>query len=473
MGIERFNKFIEQFEGVYRSHYDHIIIDGDNLLWITIQSTLSKLRKNYGCQWTNGIKIQILTQINEIITETVDAILVRIHYYSYKYKCEKISIVFDPDNSPDYVIDVNKIDNNFKDLFKNDINDEGRLIYKLKSEEQTRRKVMNSYSDDKSLNDIDNCSTIVSKEYVKNIYKQCTFFISNIKLLFHPILFSLILKSVDNKRLTFVFSKDEADLVIKNYVHDMMNTKSDDELFLVISTDTDYYVLFGDTPNVDVTAFYKMNNGTITSSLVYNPYTIFKTFFKEYYDYEYIIRLAPLFGNDYTTHGSNKDRILTADRTDNVLSIFNMDGEFDSLAYAHRTSKIKKFYDKVHDHCPVERPFKITTFDNLILRYDKEYFTRYYLSTMIYSNWKAYGRYNVYNKSIDEIEFDIEKSLIQLFNKVYDELGSKLVMNLNTNIRETINDDMIHEFDTVEDMLLILYDMMFKYMDDENIFLDS
>ena len=72
MGIEKFNKFIESYEGVYRTKYDYIIIDGDNLLWIVIQGTLSKFRKNYKSVWDNGINIELLHQINSIVNESVN-----------------------------------------------------------------------------------------------------------------------------------------------------------------------------------------------------------------------------------------------------------------------------------------------------------------------------------------------------------------------------------------------------------------
>ena len=466
MGIEKFNKFIESYEGVYRTKYDYIIIDGDNLLWIVIQGTLSKFRKNYKSVWDNGINIELLHQINSIVNESVNSIMIRVNQYAMKYKCDKIVIVFDPDNTPDYQINVDKIDSEFISIFQQDIKN-GKLIYNLKSEEQTRRINSKLYSDDKYLKDIDN-STIVSKEYVKNIYKQCTFFINNVRLLFHPILF----KFIQRTNHTFVFSKDEADLVIKNYIY---NVNESDKHFLVISTDTDYYILFGDTPNVDVTAFYKMNHGEISDSLIYNPYNIFKTFFDKYYNFEYVIRLAPLFGNDYTTtkaKGSSyfKNRILTTDKPNEILSLFNIDNTFNNLSSSHRASKIRKFYECVKDIFSGESPISIKALDNLIMRYDKEYFNKYYLSTTIYSNWREYGHYNIAHETAHDIEMKLDEAFGVLFERIYEEFDGHLIMNINVNIHERIDDESLQEFECSEEMYLKMIEN--EYDSDEDVFLN-
>ena len=188
-----------------------------------------------------------------------------------------------------------------------------------------------------------------------------------------------------------------------------------------------------------------------------------------------MIRLAPLFGNDYTTtktKGSSyfKNRILTTDKPNEILSLFNIDSTFNNLSSSHRASKIRKFYECVKDIFNGESPISIKTLDNLIMRYDKEYFNKYYLSTTIYSNWREYGHYNIAHETAHDIEMKLDEAFGVLFERIYEEFDGHLIMNINVNVHERIDDESLQEFECGEEMYLKMIEN--EYDGDEDVFLN-
>ena len=203
----------------------------------------------------------------------------------------------------------------------------------------------------------------------------------------------IILKSIDMKfhkdGIKIVDAIDEADLVIKN----IANEFDEDVSILILSTDTDYNILFSDMPNVDVASLMNINT-------IYNPHNCWKQILGDAFSYDAVIRFAPLLGNDYTV----KECIVSAKNYEDVISLLNANGKFNTLKRYSR----KKIYKLVQNVKTPEGPTDLEYLDDIIYNWNSDYFKRYYVSNIIYSNWMLYNKYNsIPKKSHKDIVFSI------------------------------------------------------------------
>jgi hypothetical protein len=209
---------------------------------------------------------------------------------------------------------------------------------------------------------------------------------------------------------------DEADLVIKNLAIEEINEEkisdekineekiseekiSDEKIneekiseeisvnsghdVIILSKDTDYYILFADSPSVYICAF---------NDDIYNPYYIWKNFLDTAYSYDMIVRIAPLCGNDY----SGDSLILLNTSYKLIPCLCNVNNSFPRVK-SERRKKVNRIFESM----PVEND-KLTSveqIDDAVFNYDKNYFKLYFGSVIIYTNYQHFGRYSVVNRS--------------------------------------------------------------------------
>jgi hypothetical protein len=185
--------------------------------------------------------------------------------------------------------------------------------------------------------------------------------------------------------------------------------------------DTDYYVLFADLPNVDVS--------DIRGGKIYNPNKCWKNLIPAYiytkypayecgpeYEplidvtdrqlYNIVVRLSPLLGNDYTTHSP----IIAAKNFQDYITLLSED-------VTKLRSNNRKTIGKVLNASATgfKRKGKITSLDeidDLIHRYNPGYFKSYLLSTIVYLNWHQYGHYQIPNVFTEDRESELTYELM-------------------------------------------------------------
>ena len=396
MGVKDFNKLIEIY-GISQvvKHFDTIVIDASNLFHTYLSATYSAMKKEYGTYENGGVKLDLMTQCIHVISHTFYTVKSYINALMNSYKPSNIYLVMDPIKTPDYTIDTGKDGISFEYLKilypKIEFNEGSRhLIHvNMKEQEQKRRK-----GNDKIQNELDKLNKIEEvDEAIKNNeeLKKCLEEITKESMLLgsqHKIiilsesLIPLLIKEFkDKNEFHIVRSKGEADLFIKNLVYIMPHTST-----LVLSRDTDYYFLLSDFEWCYCTDIKR-------GCPIYNPSSIWKNILDDDFSYETVIRLSPIFGNDYTTHKT----IISAQKNDDVIKFLNLDGHFKSLKSRKSNTIIRKLYDIAQDNEMLD-DIEETKIDNYFLDeimkiYNIDFFKLYYKSVLIYSQWEFYSDY--------------------------------------------------------------------------------
>lgn len=418
MGVKDLNIILNNCvqESIHK-HHNVVIIDGSNLIFQTLTSQLGKMKKNNIIikQW-GSFDLPLLSQIVFIIQNTINDISNLINKH-LENGVEKIFIVMDPGKTPCYKINTKMSYNHkYEHLITNDDSlSKGETIeVNIKVAEQEARRKRNSKADSiqkeinyiRQLKDSQNL-TDEEIEILIKIFKQSFYLNNNTELLR---LSWIVLKNIDltfrNRGIKIVDAIDEADLVIKN----IANEFNEETNILVLSMDTDYNILFADMPNVDVASLMR-------SDVIHNPNKCWKQILGKAFSYETVIRLSPILGNDYTV----REPIISAKNYEDLLSLLNVNGKFNSLKQSTR----KKIYKVVDGIKPPDGIIDLEYLDEIIYEWNEEYFKKYYLSNIIYGNWMVYNRYNILEQqdevSIEsEINLSLRKILVALEEK-YDE----------------------------------------------------
>jgi hypothetical protein len=210
----------------------------------------------------------------------------------------------------------------------------------------------------------------------------------------------------------FIQSIDEADLVIKNIGENETNKGND---VLVSSADTDYFVLFANNEKVWVTLNYP-------NSPIYHPVTQWiynltdhknnETLVNKNKIYDYVIRFAALFGNDYhiSTIISAKDPTYTiCNRIIAPMAMNDVYGEVNKLRniYKFYTSGMELYKKCIEPISPDELDIIVQDF---ILKNDKYDFRKYLMSIVIYKNWNRFNKYDTVQPNMNTK--DIEKMVL-------------------------------------------------------------
>lgn len=539
MGVNDLNTIIKKSTKETPRRYKRVIIDGSNLVFWKLESSVSQLKKRYPVNEWSSIDKDLLYQTKFIINNTVTEMQRFIKQCELKYSPNEIFIVMDPRKTPCYNVNPNmQFENNDiksspfvtaifnPDEIENDIT----VAFNIKEEEQIKRK-QQADKEKQIAKELERIQKLdVDEAYIdaiSQIYRQSYYYCDVRKVLkLFTIVLLLFEREINGRKIYIIDSIDEADLVIKNIaknnipdnvvvndvfisdsdklvnINDLNNKPVDKEILvneqvnnesfavkqsqliditeqndsdvvsdcfnsdnvidesiineqpmsinipkyknvtdysLIISADTDYYILLSDTPNVHCRS--------MLDDSIYSPMKIWKSFLGECYSYDHVIRIAALFGNDYTTH----DKICSAKtNADDIKCLFNIDKrhKFNSLANTQRKTISKvvvRFVETFRKEFNTNEPLPLSFIDTIIHEWDITYFRKYLLSTIIYKNWNEYNRCSV--RVTKNIDFSIDRSLNHIVRNIHKDFNAIYVcddINLMfqdwDQFTETVND---------------------------------
>ena len=443
MGITDLNT-IMKIKGmeVKKDHFDNIIFDGSFILINTLSSVYKKLKDENKLNMTkwDTINQNLLYQMKYIIENCVNQIVKTINEFDKRYKPETIYFVVDPKNKIDYTINESLyIPNEFKEYLLNELKND-KDLEKLKLQEQESRKQRASKISDilkkcEEIEDID----------LKNIYRQSNHFneMASLTHLIRIINKYLVIKW-RNSNVKFIQSIDEADLVIKNIGEELTNKNKD---VLVISADTDYFVLFSANERIWVSlnhAYAPIFHPTTQWLHALTESKSKDILIEKENIYDYAIRFAALFGNDYhrTVIISAKD--ITNTICNRIISPSLMNSEHGE---PHHNSNIYKLYSKEkalyekysEPVLPEELDVIIKDFMSKNEKYD---FRKYLLSMVVYKNWNRFNRYEE-----KEVDFDIESMEKSVLSDILFIQTPNITIKLDNNTEIKNNDKVIENED--------------------------
>ena len=141
------------------------------------------------------------------------------------------------------------------------------------------------------------------------------------------------------------------------------------------------------------------------------------------FSYDVVIRFAPLLGNDYTV----KENIVSAKNYEDVISLLNVNGKFNTLKRYSR----KKIYKLVQNVKAPEGPTDLEYLDDIIYSWNSDYFKKYYISNIIYSNWTLYNKYNILEQQDEQaINDEIYVSLRKILTFCNEDYGEDETIEL-------------------------------------------
>lgn len=448
MGVTKLNTLIVRNSVEDNKEYQTVIIDGSNLLFQTLTSQLSQWKKrNLVIKRLDAYDINIIKQTCEIIYGSVDSIV------SFLNRCiddvDHIYIALDPSKPLYKISDQMYFDKRFKECILGDLSES---VFEIKSEEQEMRKVRGdkTESTEKTCKDLSmflkdkyNASDEVIQMYLELFDQLFYYNITSHLLSLKNIIVHLVGAELQQTNKVLITQcKDEADLVIKNIA-----ALHPDDNILVKSMDTDYYVLFADMPNVDVT---DIRGGAIHNPnkcwkkliprniyMTYEPYVCPYDFIvdEDRRLYNIVVRLAPLLGNDYTVH----QPIISAEKFEDYISLLS--GDYNSLRQNNRKTIGKVLNCRSnHNYHRETDVLSLEDLDDLIYHYDlkPDYFIKYYLSVIVYLNWHEHGHYSINTIYTEEDEdILINKCIANIFEDITSKAESEfatIYIDWNTNL---------------------------------------
>ena len=388
MGILKLNKLFERCPTEQLGKpYDVVIIDGSNMVFQTLCSGFSQMKKSglLLSQW-DSINTDLLSQIAFIIKYSIDRIKDNI-IKRFDSGISEVVVVIDPTETPQYIINSSFTYNHkYQDLLDPDLKNNVDVSFTIKSEEQEKRRMIADKSNKKQLycheiETFDELETNQRKDLL-NIFNQSFAFNENRELLkLANYIIKEIYRQLNSYNFKIINAIDEADFVIKN----VAASYPTDKLILMLSMDTDYNILFGDMPNVDTCSL-------MSRYMIYNPYKCWSMLFNgsACFDYEHILRLAPLFGNDYTI----KEFLVSAEKFEDILNLY--EGKISILKRGSVVKKITKFTKTIREE--INEPISLEKLDDWLRNWNEKYFIKYFMSNIIYTNWRQYNRYTVMTK---------------------------------------------------------------------------
>lgn len=345
------------------------------------------------------------------------------------------------------------------------------IEFDLKTEEQEARKRASSKKE-QVIAMYDSLKT-ETDDILATLYRQSFHFMEPCNAIaLGKMVSSLIFKEFDQQHpgiLHVIAAEDEADLVIKNIGEN--TTKSYERTIdgettevqpktLICSADTDYFILFSNNPNVYITGLHAFDK-------VYSPIEQWRLAFTvEYEDgteeqlikdsriFDYVIRLAPLFGNDY-----NRQMIISAKKYENALAAF----------YPLKTANTLSKRSGIGKLIAAEKHFYGTSvisthkFDRLMydymLNHAKIDFKRYLYSVFVYKNYRYFSKYS-------EVDIDVDET--DLLKEVFDKWSAHPDPEGKYTVYDLINAGKYHRFYTwdYDSDSLNIYEELSASMDD-------
>lgn len=422
MGVKNLNTILKGAANETGYGYYRIVIDGSNLLFSRLCSQVASLMKSRRISTWNSIGWDLLSQTRFIIENVVTDVISTINADVRKYKSSEVYLVFDGRSSPTYSLTD---DMTFSDgvLIKDTpysslVFAEGcnSVTFNIKEQEQQQRlkstdksHIINTQLQRLEDDDVidDETLAIASEVFLQSFYYQ------NIPNMVR--LMRAVLPRLDESFKTtsyhgvLVTAIDEADLVIKNIVIGSIlgiPKIPDNQYTIVISDDTDYAILFADNPKVHCRQLFR-------GAPVISSYKCFKRFFGSDATYDKIIRLSPLFGNDYTHHTTLID---AQSNSNDALRLFTAEPI---------TGARKKIFNVFNTHY-TQMPSQIESVDNMLYEWTingdtrsgktdmSNYFVQYIYSILIYRNIEKFNRCTI--GAVDDVFTGMSSVLLNILN---------------------------------------------------------
>lgn len=325
MGVKNLNKLIK-VHPIRKITADNLIIDGYNVVITFIQSILSSIRENP----VGGNIIEIFNFIVRSISQRIHTVIENI---KSTFKCRYVYFVVDG-------------------AFQKPLELSGGNVLDIKAFEHLSRQNQLDKQKERIIRKIEESSETIEQ---KESEEERRFFEigDNYRHLIYPILDSVyrmeilenhggiekiqsqseqpsgnhdekIEKSPESEPeeqndFQFIESHYEADYTIANLANLFSRGESRS---IIMSLDTDFFVMCCENPNVFILNFKELNQ-------VYSPFREWNRILNEIgiaFNKRLIFRLAPLFGNDYTANGTDKQGIL--DPSEKELKIVILKNEF-------------------------------------------------------------------------------------------------------------------------------------------------
>ena len=398
MGIELFNKFLQannRYSNYKIKHFDKIIIDASNLFFTVLERHKGRMVKSYpDSRNPKFCCLNVIKQCAYILTHAAKDIHAYLNEMISKYSPNVVYLVLDPLTTPDYIIKANDPGVNIEYLRilypSVTVNDNTIIHASLKEQEQINRKGHDNTEEQleqyenwltkseemiKTKKEIgDEVFEYILKPLLRQRYRDQLLLFSNHNIIkLSHTLIQMIFPLPECVKL--VRAKHEADLLITNLAREPVKT-------LVASKDTDYFVLLCQFPHCYVT-------NLLSRASVYYPNEIISDLLEDAFKPEYICRIPPLAGNDYTTHIG----VLSFKDPELIKRFLNLDTKFDALPNGSKRKKLTRLTQLMDIPSPREIT-KIKDIDEAVRKFDIDYFRLYYQGAMIYLHWEYYGEYN-------------------------------------------------------------------------------
>lgn len=414
MGIEKLNTLLINATQ-YGGKFDTVIIDGSNLLITFISAVVSSIKhENHYGPWST-FNQDVIRILYEIINQSTDSVLKNLNIIrrTLLNKNGKIIFIIDSSNEPKYITyDKHVL------YLKSDER-------KIRKQKQDRSKIINEQLEKIKLEY--GCfinEECINEDIISNLYLQLDYFnnIGNyLKLM--PLIINNVMKNIEN--VTFIQAISEADFVIKNLANFYNDTP-----VLVMSEDTDYFLLLSDIENVYKTSIK-------VKQPIYYPYEFWKETISHNIGYEELIYVATLMGNDYVSHKS----YLTMDAKNSEKNINRIKGlcNIDNHLYEDiESSQMKKIKSILQNF----KPKSISTtddfqkiFDNL----DQDYKD----AITIYQSWMFNSDYKII--SYNENDFrNLLENLLEKYSQQFQSIISFDKHHLNNMITAIFKDNLFN-----------------------------
>ena len=459
MGVKDLNNIVRRAAVSNKDmpNFDTLIIDGSNFVITFLLSAAGDLQRRSPKTKYETINRNMLHQMKYIVETARNRGVEVLNQWLKRFNPDVIYFSMDPQKGVNYKLTTDmKISTFAREFLFNGIasttseTEEPLTVtqsgpveeieFDLKSEEQEARKKASS----KKPQIIEMYEKLKedSDETLATLYRQSFHFMEpcNAIALGHMVS-SLIFMEFDKQHpgiLHVIAAEDEADLVIKNLGEKTTKafTRMEDgeevtiqPKTLICSADTDYFILFSGNPNVYITGLHAFDK-------VYSPIEQWRLAFTVVYAdgseeqiikdsriFDYVIRLAPLFGNDY-----NRQMIISAKKYENALSVFYPVATANTLSKRSGIGKLIST-EKAYYGSTVISTHK---FDRLMYDYminhTKVDFKRYLYSVFVYDNYTAFGKYHEVEISVDET--DLLKDVFDKWSSHPDPEGKYTVYDL-------------------------------------------
>ena len=363
MGIKNLNKLVKKHP-ISKVQCENLIVDGYNVVITLIQSILASIR-------TAPVRENIIETFKFMVDRIGERIKDLINRTVNSNECQFIYFVIDGLEQKPLELES------------------GEVIDIKGGEHEKRAKAMESQKERilESINKIED-TEMIEVETERRFFELG----SNFHYLIFPVLYK-VYDIMDKDNFIMIESIYEADYTIANLAHDLNDS-------IIMSLDTDFYVMCCDLPNT-----YIYN---IKDSKLYNPYSEWNDVLSKFqlqFDKRFIYRLAPLFGNDYTANETGKQSIMSAEDEKWLKCVIMKDEE-----PTQRQRKLMSFKECIKYN---EDTIRIEELDAAVLEFSKNnelyknYYENYRRSVSAYENMSIYNEYEIYvpkNVGTSEIE---------------------------------------------------------------------